>query len=232
MTAVAATELPLPRIAPRKGARRLRRRRRAPAARGDRSRERVRRRHARADPAQGRGAHAAHARGGFGQLGRARHASHAQRRRRTRSSTRFPRSTRHRRELAGRAMLCRRADGLSDRVRDSRLHHGLGVEGVRGATARSPASRCRADCARATGSNRRSSARRRRRRPGTTRTSRVSRMAEIVGDDAARELERLTRARLRARARDRRAARDHHRRHEVRVRQHAVGRDPARSMKC
>ena len=36
----------------------------------------------------------------------------------------------HRDQLAGRAMLCRRGDGLSHRVRDPRLSLGLGLAGI------------------------------------------------------------------------------------------------------
>ena len=60
MTITQLAPLPLAAPPPRQGARGLRRRRRPPAARRDRSRERVRRRDGRADSVQGRGAHADH----------------------------------------------------------------------------------------------------------------------------------------------------------------------------
>ena len=129
-------------------------------------------------------------------------APHARRGRRRDRRARCPRSRGIAAQLAGRAMLCRRTDVFPDRVRGARLPLRLGVEGVRGDAARSPASRCRRGCARATGSTRRSSARRPRPRRATTRTSRSRAMArDARRGRRARELERLQPARVRARAR-------------------------------
>ena len=117
-------------------------------------------------------------------------------------------------------------EGVSDRVRDSRLHHGIGVEGVRGARhARGRGTSGRIARERSVGAADLQSGDQG--CHGHDENITVRRMAEIVGEDVARELERLTRAVSRARARDRRTPRHSARRHEVRVWPHARRRNPA-----
>ena len=84
--------------------------------------------------------------------------------------------------------------GISDRMRDPRLHLGLGLEGIRRSRARWPARSSPPACSRAQNWSLRSSARPPRPRPVMTRTSRSRRMREVLGDEVAYELESMTRA--------------------------------------
>ena len=142
----------------------------------------------------------------------------------------------HERELAGRAMLCRRADGVPDRMRRARLslrarrgrntaQHGTlaGEPLPQGpARVRSPRSAALQPGDQGRGRPRREH----HRQPHGGRV-----VGERCGGGAGAALARG----LRARARDRGGARNHHRRHEVRVRPSRTATAPRRLywwMKC
>ena len=214
---VAHDRPPAPAPASRQGARRLRGRRRAAAARRDRSRQRVRRRHERAGAAQGRGAHAAHgvvAR----QLERdVPHHMLARRRRRDRRA----RCRRSRRTATrSRAARCSAAAPRCSRSSAScAATSRLGVEGVHARAARSPASRCPPGSSRATGFDPPLFSPATKAETGHDENITIARDApRSSAPRRARELERLSRL-VYERGRDiAAAARDHHRRHQVRVR--------------
>ena len=117
--------------------------------------------------------------------------------------------------------------GVSDRVRDPRLSLRLGVEGVRASRERSPASRCRPDLRESERLDPPLFSPATKAESGHDENITVARVAETLGPDVARELERLSRLVYERGRDDRRGARHHHRRYEVRVRPRSRGHDHA-----
>ena len=197
---VATTATPAQHSAPWQGARCLRGRRRAAAARRDRPRERVRRRHgASACRTRARCSRRSR-RGGCASSRPSVRASHDLARTSTRSSAQVP-------GARGASRTCCAVAQCSAGARkcfpiecvDPRLHRRARRGRSTRHTERWPANRCPPDCARATASTRRCSVPATKAETGHDENITIAHDARgIVGDGAAATLERLTPRRLRA----------------------------------
>ena len=118
----------------------------------------------------------------------------------------------------GRSTECRRLEMLPIECVVRGYLAGSGWKDYLSTGATSAATRCRRGCASPTSSPSRSSRRRRRRRSGHDENIDAEQAAELVGEERFAEVERVASTLYRFAAEYAARARDHHRRHEVRVR--------------